>query len=188
MLIHSCLKFPSFLYSLAHYSKSSTTWWQGNGNTNSFPEVWDKTWFKVVIITFILIIQIVLGTKMSTKLFLLKNHELSYLGNIDFIIYWVTCLISMEIIRLHLNSNKNDNIIFTSTFEVALSVLWLLLSFILYLFLKLYILLTLIFLWSYFHSLVPLLCCLHFFFLHLSSVSPPSLWNFWTARWSIVQF
>lgn len=128
MLIHSCLKFPSFLYSFVHYSKSSTTWWQGNGNTNSVPEVWGKIWFRVVIITFISIVQVVLETKMTTKLFLLKNHKLSCLGNIDFIIYQMICLTSMAIIRLYFNPNKND----TSHFEVALSVLWLLLSFILY--------------------------------------------------------
>lgn len=49
---------------------------------------------------FILIIHTVLKTKTTTQSFLLKNHKLPCLRNVDFIIYWVTCLISMAITRV----------------------------------------------------------------------------------------
>jgi len=44
VLIHPCLKSLSFLDSLAHDSKSSAIWWQGDGNANSVPELWGTTW------------------------------------------------------------------------------------------------------------------------------------------------
>lgn len=43
------------------------------GDTNSVPEVWGTTWFKVVFVILLLIIQIILKTKATTKLSLLKN-------------------------------------------------------------------------------------------------------------------
>lgn len=62
--------------------------------------MWSKSWFKVVILMFILIIHTVLKTNTTTKSFLLKNHRLPCLKNVDFLIYWVTYLISMAILRV----------------------------------------------------------------------------------------